>query len=171
MKNNINMSQMVLNISKLNLGQKIESILVSNNILYLTDISQLNEESLKNIPGIGYASARKIFKAYNSYVDSIMKHEPVCITQANKVIAEEKNSIDITMHSLLAKSNLKKQDKEILNLMIHGYSQQQVGSLSGISQRTLRHRLAMLKIEYQAITLTQLVCNVFDDVLMLDENK
>ncbi len=164
----INMNQLVLSISKLNLGDKIETILIDQGVLYLTDLSDLDEARLKKIPGIGYASARKILRTYQTYIDRLQPNETNRPVRKQEVV-EQNYRPEVSMHSVLERSNLNPQDKMIINLVVHGYSQQQISASSGLSKRTLRHRLAMLKIEYQAKTVTQLVCNIFDDVLLLTE--
>lgn len=162
----INLNHMVFSVSKLKLGDKIDAILMKNGINILTDLSDENEESLKRLPGIGYASARKILRAYNNFCESLIKNDRVETVVVDK---PNENKVKVNLHPIIDKTGLSPKDKEIINFIINGYSQQKVSVITKLSNRTLRHRLAMLKIDYQANTIAQLVCNIFDEVYSISE--
>ena len=144
----IDMNRLVLNISKLKLGKKLELILMKNGVNYLTDLSTATESSLKIIPGIGYASARKILRAYKSYSDYLMLPDKPIVNQSIMQSTAQEIGLQVDMHPMIREADLSIKDKEIINLICKGYSQEKIFMLTRLSKRTLRHRLAMLKIEY-----------------------
>lgn len=156
-------------ISHLKLTTYIETILRRKGINKISDISSMDEMNLKEIPGIGYASARKIMKAYDIHTSTREKQleAQTQVCKKNDTNVSQLPDIDnsyIPIHPIIAQSSLAETDKRIVSYIIQGHTLRAVQWKLGISKRSLKHRIAMLKLDYAANTLPQLIINIIDSV-------